>query len=379
MAKKRGNNEGSIYKRNNGTWRAMVTLQGRRLTYTAKTKRGGQNWIRGMLDEIDNGLTYDSTQVSVERFMEDWLVSIEPSIRYNTFKQYSQITRQHILPTLGKIQLRDLKPERIQQLYNQMVKKEYGLRTVQLVHSVIHRALVHAVKLGLIPRNPDDATTPPKPKAKEMQFLDENQVQQLLITAQARNDRFFALYHLAIATGMRQGELLGLKWSDLDWEQGLLQVQRQLTKKKGKGFEFTAPKTKAGVRRIDLGENTLRILREHRQRQFTQMQLVGEKWQENDLIFPSEIGTAFDRDNLLRRFKRILKDAGLPAIRFHDLRHTGASLMLNNGIPVMIVSRRLGHARPSITLDVYGHLIPGKQKEVAMLMDQLLTPIQIEV
>ena len=379
MAKKRGNNEGSIYKRNNGTWRAMVTVQGRRLTYTAKTKGEGQNWVRGMLDEIDNGLTYDNTQVSVEMFMEDWLISIEPSLRYNTFKQYSQVTRQHILPVLGNFQLRDLKPEHIQQLYNQMVKNEYGLRTVQVVHSVIHRALVHAVKLGSIPRNPDDATTPPKPKVVEMQFLDENQVQQLLITAKARNDRLFALYHLAIATGMRQGELLGLKWSDLEWEQGLLQVQRQLTIKKGGGFEFTAPKTKSGIRRIDLGENTLRILREHRQQQLVQMQMAGETWQENDLIFPSEIGTTSDRDNIRKDFKRLLKEAGLPAIRFHDLRHTGASLLLNNGIPVIIVSRRLGHARPSITLDVYGHLMPGKQKEVAMLMDQLLTPIQIQI
>jgi integrase len=379
MAKKRGNNEGSIYKRNNGTWRAMVTVQGRRLTFTAKTKGEGQNWVRGMLDEIDNGLTYDNTQVSVEMFMEDWLVSIEPSLRYNTFKQYSQVTRQHILPVLGNFQLRDLKPEHIQQLYNQMVKNEYGLRTVQVVHSVIHRALVHAVKLGSIPRNPDDATTPPKPKTVEMQFLDENQVQQLLITAKARNDRLFALYHLAIATGMRQGELLGLKWSDLEWEQGLLQVQRQLTIKKGGGFEFTAPKTKSGIRRIDLGENTLRILREHRQQQLVQMQMAGETWQENDLIFPSEIGTTSDRDNIRKDFKRLLKEAGLPAIRFHDLRHTGASLLLNNGIPVIIVSRRLGHARPSITLDVYGHLMPGKQKEVAMLMNQLLTPIQIQI
>ena len=123
-----------------------------------------------------------------------------------------------------------------------MVKKGYGLRTVQIVHSVLHRALVHGVKLGLLSRNPDDATTPPKPKRKEMRFLDENQVQQFLIVAKAQNDRFFTLYYLAIATGMRQGELLGLKWADLDWEKGELTVSRQLTKKKGGGFELTAPK-----------------------------------------------------------------------------------------------------------------------------------------
>lgn len=260
-----------------------------------------------------------------------------------------------------------------------MVKKDYGLRTVQLVHAVLHRSLVHAVKLGIIPRNPDDATTPPKPIPKEMEFFDENQVQQMLIVAHAKSDRFFALYHLAVSTGMRQGELLGLKWADLDWEQGLLHVQRQLTKKKGGGFEFTAPKTKAGTRRLNLGDSALRVLRDHRQHQHLEMQAAGDEWQDNDLIFQSLIGTPFDRDNLRKCFRLILKDAGLPRIRFHDLRHTAATLMLNHSIPVIVVSRRLGHARPSITLDIYGHLIPNKQKEVARLMDQLLTPITIDI
>ncbi|MDX9865925.1 MAG: site-specific integrase, partial [Anaerolineaceae bacterium] len=147
----------------------------------------------------------------------------------------------------------------------------------------------------------------------------------------------------------------------------------------GGGFELTAPKTRAGVRRINLGKNTLKVLREHRQEQFLEMQAAGIHWQEQDLIFTSNIGTPMDRSNLRWFFKKLLKDAGLPNIRFHDLRHTAASLMLNNGIPLIIVSRRLGHAQPSITLDVYGHLIPGKQQEAASLMDDLLTPIQIEI
>lgn len=228
-------------------------------------------------------------------------------------------------------------------------------------------------------RNPDDATTSPKPLPQEMQFLDENQAQQFLVTAKMKNDRFYVLYYLAIATGMRQGELLGLKWIDLGWEQGFLQVQRQFTKKKGGGFELTSPKTKAGIRRIDVGKATLNILRAHRQEQFNLMVAVGEDWNGQDLIFSTQIGTPLDRDNLRKHFKRLLKDAGLPEIRFHDLRHTAASLMLNNGVPVIVVSRRLGHAKPSVTLDVYGHLIPSKQKEAASLMDQLLTPVQIRI
>jgi integrase len=220
---------------------------------------------------------------------------------------------------------------------------------------------------------------PPKPKRKEMKFLDENQALQLLIAAKESNDRFYALYHLAIATGMRQGELLGLKWADLDIELGMLQVQRQLTMMRGGGFGFTAPKTKAGTRRIDLGQHTLEVLQDHRQQQFQETLAAGSRWEENDLIFPSTIGTPMNRDNLRKRFKLLLKLAGLPKVRFHDLRHSAASLMLNNGIPVIVVSKRLGHAQPSITLDVYGHLIPTKQQEAAVLMDQLLTPIQFPV
>lgn len=379
MAKKRGNNEGSIYKRKNGSWRALVTVQGQRLTRSFKRKREGQEWIRKLLDEIDNGLLFDSTLITLSEFMDEWLVSTEPAVRFNTFKQYKQVSSQHITPILGTKRLRDIKPEHIQRLYNLKIRNGSSPRTVQLIHSVIHRALVHAVKLGLIPRNPDDATTPPRPKRKAMQFFDENQVQQLLITGQATEDRFSALYHLAIASGMRQGELLGLKWGDIDWEAGVVQVQRQITRKKGGGFTFTSPKTESGTRRIDLGSTTLLVLKEHQQTQFKEMMAAGERWQDHDLVFPSTIGTPQDRDHLRRRYKRFLKKAGLPVIRFHDLRHTAAALMLNNNIPVIVVSRRLGHAQPSITLDVYGHLIPTKQKEVASLMDQLLTPIQVQI
>ena len=233
MAKKRGNNEGSIYKRSNGTWRAQVTLQGERLNFTAKTKREAQEWLRKTLDEIDNGLNFESTKTTLTIFMEEWLISIEPALRYNTIKQYQQITRQYILPTLGNYRLRDIKPEHIQRLYNNMVKKGYGLLTVQLVHSVLHRSLVHAVKLDLLARNPNDATTPPKPKRKEMLFLDENQAQQFLIASKTQNDRFYTLYYMAIATGMRQGELLGLKWADLDWEKGELQRPSSTHQKEG--------------------------------------------------------------------------------------------------------------------------------------------------
>lgn len=180
------------------------------------------------------------------------------------------------------------------------------------------------------------------------------------------------MYHLAITTGMRQAELLGLKWKDADWQRKSLKVRRQMRREVGGGFTFAQPKTKAGRRTIIIGQAVIDRLREHRESQQVERIKVGARWQDFDLVFPSKIGTPMDGGNLRREFRQLIELSGLPVIRFHDLRHTAASLMLNYGVPVIVVSRRLGHARPSITLDVYGHLIPSMQDEAARLMDDLM-------
>lgn len=379
MVNKRGQNEGSIFKRKNGSWRAQISIQGNRISFNGKTKKDCLDWIRNTQNQIDIGMTFKDTKITLNEFMDDWLLSIEATLRPNTFKQYKQITYQHITPYLGNIKIIELQPASIQHRYNQMVKLGSGLRTVQITHAVIHRALVHAVKLGLIPRNPDDATNPPKPQKTEMQFYDQNQVQRFLIYTMITNDKYYPLYQLAISTGMRQGEILALKWSDLNWDRRTIGVNRQLTRAKDGGFEFSPPKTKAGIRTIALGVNTIKVLEEHQTNQSNEMSVAEDEWQDADLMFKSSKGNPCDRYNLLRSFKRSAKEAGLPIIRFHDLRHTAASLQLNNGIPVLVVSKRLGHSKSSITLDTYGHLIIDKQYEAADLMDELITPIPIEI
>ena len=379
MVNKRGQNEGSIYKRENGSWRAQISLHGKRLSYTGKTKRECLDWIRKTKSQIDLGLTFNSSQLTLKKYMNDWLVNIEASIRPNTFKQYQHLTHKRILPFLGRYKLINLRPDIIQNRYNQMIEEGYGLRTIQITHSVLHRALVQAVKLGLIFRNPDDATSPPKPQKAEMQFYDKEQVQQFLIHTKLSKDRYYPLYHLAISTGMRQGELLALKWSDLDMDQRTLKVQRQFTRAKNGGFELTQPKTQAGRRTIALGFNTLEMLKEHQRDQFQVKLDVGDKWKDLDFIFTTKLGTPFDKYSLLKSFKKASREAGLPVIRFHDLRHTAATLQLNNGVPVILVSNRLGHSKPSVTLDVYGHLIAEKQHEAADLMDEIITPISMKI
>ena len=176
---------------------------------------------------------------------------------------------------------------------------------------------------------------------------------------------------------MRQAELLGLKWSDLDWRPGILQVRRQVQRIDGQGFIFCEPKTKTGRRSIQLGETSLQMLRKQFEKQSCEKEKAGDRWKENDLIFASSIGTPTELRNLLREYKKVLRKAGLPAIRFHDLRHTAASIMLKHGIPVLTVSRILGHSKPSVTLDIYAHMVPGMQDQAAKLMDEVLTPIPV--
>jgi len=190
--------------------------------------------------------------------------------------------------------------------------------------------------------------------------------------------RLEALFHLAITTGMRESELLGLKWKDLDWVKQILKVERQLERPHGEGIHFTPPKTKKGRRSIKLGNNSIELLRNHYDRQQAERINAGDDWREYDLIFTTSIGTPINQRNLLRTFKILLKHAGLPAIRFHDLRHTSASLMLNHNIPVIVVSRRLGHARASITSDVYGHLLPSMQDKATKMIDELVTPTEVK-
>lgn len=178
---------------------------------------------------------------------------------------------------------------------------------------------------------------------------------------------------------MRQGELFGLKWSDLQWNAGTLHVQRQVQRVPGKSWAFVEPKTTSGRRMVSIGAGALDALRRQKERQAIERAVAGNRWNELDLIFPSTVGTPMDPHNLRKDFTTVLKQAGLPVIRFHDLRHTAASLMLNHGVPVLVVSKMLGHSNPSITLNTYAHLYHESQGQAARLMNELVSPVRVEL
>ena len=379
MAKKiRGRNEGSLSQRSNGRWRAQASQEdGRRISRDFKTKPEAQTWLRQMQIELEQGFDYQGSKTLLKDYLQDWLDTCRTALRPKTAYDYGMILRKHVLPHLGELPLKDLTPLRVERFYSRLIEAGTGARTVRLVHSILHRALEKAVLHGLLTRNPTTHATLPRYKQAEMQVLDEMQVNQFLVAA--IGSPYEALYHLAVKTGMRKGELLGLKWSDLQWGSGRLYVRRQVQEVNGEGQIFQEPKTRSGRRTIQLGEGTLQVLRVHHERQQHQKAAVGQRWHENDLIFPSGIGTPLVPSNLRLDFNRVLNMAGVPKIRFHDLRHTAASLMLNNGIPVIVVSKILGHSKPSITLDIYGHLYNEMQAEASRLMDELVSPIKVNL
>jgi integrase len=378
MAKKiRGRNEGSISKRSNGYWRAQVSINNKRLSFGAKSKEECQTWLRKIQNNLDLGMDYEGGKSNLKDYLTFWLENARPSLRPKTAHQYERIIRLHIIPYLGKISLKELRQSRIEFFYSELQKADVGVRTIRLTHSILHRAFEKALAYGLILRNPAHGATLPRYEHGEMQVLDESQVSQFLVAA--HGSRYGALYHLAVITGMRQGELFGLKWSDLLWQSGTLYVRRQVQKVPGQPWSFNDPKTKAGRRAILLGEGSLQVLRVHREKQQLEKMLLGDRWKDHDLIFPSSVGTPLNPSNLRLDYNRVLDAAGIPRIRFHDLRHTSASLMLNHGIPVIVVSKILGHSKPSVTLDIYGHLYNEMQSEAAKIMDQLITPIEINL
>ncbi len=377
MARRRGNNEGSIYRRIDGRWCAQISLGGHRLTKYAESQKECRDWIREMLDKVRGGLTFKATQITLDQYFQHWLSGKELSRRPKTLLQYKQIVTMHLSPGLGKYKLQDLRPDHITMLYTKKREEGTGARTVYLIHAVLNCALNQAVREGILGKNPVDAVERPRVEETEHQVLTEDQARQFIIASM--NHRHAAIFHLAIMTGMREGELLGLKWADLDWSKGTIFVQRQVQRIPGKGLMLFPPKTKSGKRKIKLGHASLQSLAEHLKRQKLEKAAAGDEWQENDMIFPTTIGTLLDARNLYRDFKEFLTQAGLPDIRFHDLRHTSISLLLGEGVDLNTVQNRAGHSKASITSDIYGHAMANSQDRAANILDELLSPIAVKL
>lgn len=378
MAKKRGNGEGSApYKRKDGRWCARYTIYTpsgpKRKAVYGKTRAEAAEKLAKALVERERGVTFDAANLTVSGYLTRWLEdSVRDSVKPITYESYEQMVRVHIVPALGHLKLKALTSPHVRALYRS--KREAGLsaRTVQYIHTVLNRALKAAVNDGLIPRNPCKAVGSPRVQREEMQYLTRDEVQAFF--GAAKEDRLEALYVLAVTTGLRQGELLGLKWEDVDLEAGRLSVQRTLSAAKS-GPAFNSPKRSKSRRSVKLTSPAVEALKRHRYRQLEEQEKLAELWQDHSLVFTSTVGTPLNRHNVFRRsFKPLLKKAGLPhAIRFHDLRHTCATLLCSKNVNPKVIQEMLGHANISQTMDIYSHVLPNMQDEAAAAMESALS------
>src|SRR5829696_5052933 len=376
---RRGNGEGSISRRKDGLYMARYTVQTadgpRRRTIYGKKGESREDVAakptKAMADR-DGGITYDAGKLTVEEHLRRWLSdSVRDTVRRRTYERYESIVRVHLIPAIGRIKLKTLTPAHVRSLYRAKLDAGLAPRSVLHIHRTLSKALKQATDDGLIPRNVAGLVKPPRPLSEEIRPLDREQVHALFEAASVSTDRLEALHVVAVTTGMRRREVQAIKWEDLDLEAGTLQVRRTLSEPKG-GYIFEAPKSGKG-RNIRLTQRATVALREHRKRQLEERMEWGTLWQEHGLVFSSSVGTPMSGGNLNRAFKGTLQRAGLPkSTRFHDLRHTCATLLLKQGVNPKFVQELLGHADISLTLNVYSHVLPDMGDAAAGAMDAAL-------
>jgi integrase len=346
-----------------------VTGKRRQRKKTFMTKREAQAGLAGWLAEIDKGTVVERSAQTLGDLMTFWLRTHRPNVRAKTYAGYEDTVRLHILPTLGAVRVQKLTPSMLQGFYNDKLAAGCGARTLRLCHIHISQALNLAVKQGLVARNVADSVTPPRYTPKEMATWDADQARQFLSVAHRSSHG--PLWIVALATGMRRGEVLGLRWKDVDFERGVLRVWQTVGVLHGV-LEIKAPKTRSSRREIRVPAAVIELLREHKRRQNERRLALGAAWQDHDLVFTVGHGGPIHPDNLKVDYDRLVKLAGVPRIRIHDLRHTRITLAIQQGAPIKLVSEEAGHSHVSITLGTYAHVLPAQRSEIADRLGALL-------
>lgn len=369
---------GNITKRGENRWQVRV-FQGRDPN-TGKqkvhsktiqgTKKDAQVYLNKVLYERDRGSWVEPSTILVGDYLDRWVAEVDTS-RATTREYNTWVIGKYIKPAIGGIQLGRLTAFDIQGLYNSLTSRGLAPSSVRRFHNLLSSALRTAQRMGIAAKNPASDAILPKVKKTKMKVLDAEQARRFLIAAQS--DRYSVLWAVALETGMRPEEYLGLTWSDLDLKEGIIMLQRVLHWLKDGSWRFEPPKSDAGCRRIRLSANLIDQLIHLRQLQNAERQAMGTEWLAFDFVFPAANGAPIRRENLTKRhFKPLLRAAGLPDIRLYDLRHTSATLLLLEGVHVKIVSERLGHADVTLTLNTYSHVLPDMQRDATAAIGCLL-------
>jgi integrase len=361
--KRRGRHEGTVRKRSDGRYEARlevgISSTGRRIqqSFYGRTKQEALeklNTARGLAG------AKKTAKVTLAEYLASWLGEVKQTRAYSTYQQRETIVRKHINPYLGGLRLANMKAEQVRAMLNSLRAHGVGERTTEMAYVVLHVALSTAVRLGLIASNPCGGCAKPKTRKKPVRIWTQEQANRFLTTA-VQSD-YYALFVLAVTTGMRQGELLALQWQHVDLEHAFLSVLFSLADGPN-GPMLKEPKTSSSVRRVDLSRIAVDALR-----------ALGQK--EHGLVFVSPDGKPIRKSNFIRRvFHPLIEKAGVPKIRFHGLRHTSNTLLLLEGVSPNVVAERMGHATTRMTLDTYGHVLAGAQRDAADKMDSFFAAV----
>lgn len=392
--KKASNGEGSIFKDKNGKWRASITIgkdpltgkQKKQWFYGKSEKEVHEKKLKA-LSQLQNGDYIEPSKLNLEQWLHTWLWNYKKiKLQSTTFESYESIIRIHIVPLLGKKQLHKLRAEDLQKLYNN--KLQFGRldgkgglsnRTVKYIHIIMKQALSQAIKNGLLIKNVAEATTPPKLIKKEMRVLSLQE--QKKFTAAIGNERLRALFILAPSCGAREGEILALKWDDIDFEKNKIRIDETVKRIKTFSYSgnktkiiFKTPKTSSSNRIIDVPKMAMKELYNHRKKQFEEKLNAGKLYIDNNLVFCTNLGKPIDVSNLMRVYKRILNRSGIntKGVTFHTLRHVYGSRLNDLNTDPKTIQSLMGHSSIKTTMDIYVHTSEQKHKEAADKMNTLL-------
>lgn len=363
--------EGSVFPRKDGRWVAQLKMEnGKKRQVYRKSEKEANTALRKMLREKEQGVLVPGSRQTVFAYLDDWLEKEHRhQVRVGTYANYRINLDTHIAPALGHIQLQKLTWEQIQSFYDSLLEEGLSPGTIKIIHGLLHRALDTAVKRGLVGRNVCDLASRPSLTRHEVTPFNEEQARRLLEAVSGQI--LEGVITLALTTGMREGELLALRWSEINLDAGSLQIRRTIQRISGHGLVESEAKTSMSRRNIILPAFVVESLKRHHVRQLEQRVKMGEKWKKEDFVFSNCYGGYKDANQLRLEFKRLLQAADLPLIRFHDLRHSAATILLGMGVHPKIVQELLGHSNINTTMDIYSHVLPSMQKEAMGKLDTL--------
>src|SRR5260370_33011166 len=373
MAPRRGNREGSLTQRKDGLWQGAVTMSDGRRKFLYGSREEVRRKVAAAVHAVDAGTMSDSRGITVGEFLDQWLADVvRPNVRPWTFAGYEVNVRLHLKPTIGRLQLDRLTPLQVQQLLNTKAASGLETKSVRYIRGTLRTALNQAVRWGLIARNAASLVDGPRVERYEIQPFTPDEARTFL--ASMKGDRLEALYSVALTMGLRQGEALGLRWHDVDLSLGYLKVSKQLQRIDGKS-QLVEPKTPRSRRTVAMPISIVSALKAHQGRQQAEKEAAADRWVDHGLVFTRPNGKPIDPTRVSKEFHRHLDRAGLPQRRFHDLRHSCATLLLVQGVSPRVVMDVLGHSQIGLTMNTYTHVIPELRRQAADRMDDLLNDL----